>query len=132
MIQVSLVSPERILFEGEAKYVCLPGSKAPFTVHKGHAPVVSMLDPGILYISTENDLGRYAIDGGFAEVIHDKVTILIERARTSLEIDPDEEKEAIQEISKRIATTDEEIRQKEKELEIHRVRLRLIEKEFVK
>ena len=45
--QLSLVSPEKLLFAGQVDQVDLPGVEGDFGVLAGHAPIVAMLRPGI-------------------------------------------------------------------------------------
>jgi hypothetical protein len=47
-VQLSLVSPEKLLFAGEVDQVDLPGVEGDFGVLAGHAPIVAMLRPGIV------------------------------------------------------------------------------------
>ena len=42
-MKVTIVSPERVLFEGEADGVKVPGEKGRFEILKGHAPIISTL-----------------------------------------------------------------------------------------
>ena len=47
-IHFDLVSPEKLLFAGEANQVDVPGSEGDFGVLAGHAPLVTTLRPGFL------------------------------------------------------------------------------------
>ncbi|MFX5668386.1 F0F1 ATP synthase subunit epsilon, partial [Acinetobacter baumannii] len=49
--QLSLVSPEKLLFAGEVVQVDLPGVEGDFGVLSGHAPIVAMLRPGIVSVT---------------------------------------------------------------------------------
>lgn len=72
---LEVLSPEKRLFQGEVQEVTLPGTSGEFTVLHGHAPLVSSLTPGkIVYIqnSATHDI---SIQGGFAEVLKDKITV---------------------------------------------------------
>ncbi len=71
-----LVSPERVLFSGDASEVIVPGTNGQFTVLPGHAPFVSSLRPGVLMIKVPSGSRRVYIRGGIAEVEPDGLTIL--------------------------------------------------------
>lgn len=71
-----LVSPERVLFSGDANEVIVPGTDGQFTVLPGHAPFVSSLRPGVLMIKIPSGSRRIYIRGGIAEVEPDGLTIL--------------------------------------------------------
>lgn len=83
-----LVSPERLLFSGEATQVVVPGSEGDFTVLPNHAPVMSTLKPGVLLVSMR-DAGdsRIFVRGGFAEVGPTNLTVLAEQAIPLAELD---------------------------------------------
>ena len=76
-----LVSPERMLFSGEVEQVDVPGAEGDFGVLAQHAPLVSMLRPGILVVFRPGASPlRVVIGGGFAEVSPAGLTILAELA----------------------------------------------------
>jgi F-type H+-transporting ATPase subunit epsilon len=79
--QFDLVSPERMLFSGEVEQVDVPGAEGDFGVLAQHAPLVSMLRPGILVIIRPGAGPlRVVVGGGFAEVSPTGLTILAELA----------------------------------------------------
>jgi F-type H+-transporting ATPase subunit epsilon len=72
-----LVSPEKLLFSSEVRQVDVPGAEGYFGVLAGHAPVVTTLRPGILVIYGEaGEQLRIVVNGGFAEVGPDGLTVL--------------------------------------------------------
>jgi len=75
-----LVSPEKLLFAGEVTQVDLPGSEGDFGVLAGHAPLVSTLRPGVLVIRDERGELPVVVNGGFAEVGPNGLTVLAEMA----------------------------------------------------
>jgi len=78
--QVSLVSPEKLLFSGQADQVDLPGAEGDFGVLAGHAPVVAMLRPGIVTAIAGSVRDRFVVLGGLAEFSDGELTILAESA----------------------------------------------------
>lgn len=87
-LQVELVSPERILYTGEAEMVIartLGGGDIAFM--PGHAPFVGALDIATLTIRTEAGDELVAVHGGFVEVSGDRVTILSDVAELASQID---------------------------------------------
>ena len=61
--QLSLVSPEKLLFAGDVDQVDLPG----VGVLSGHAPIVAMLRPGIVTVTAASVSDKFAIFGGLVE-----------------------------------------------------------------
>lgn len=87
-LQVELVSPERILYSGEADMVIartVGGGDVAFLT--GHAPFVGALEIATLTIRSGGGDEVVAVHGGFVEVSHDTVTILSDVAELSSQID---------------------------------------------
>jgi F-type H+-transporting ATPase subunit epsilon len=86
--QFDLVSPEKLLFSETVDQVDVPGSEGDFGVLAGHAPLVATLRPGILTVYRGGDSFRVVVNGGFAEVNPDGLTVLAEMAVPADEFDP--------------------------------------------
>ena len=83
-----LVSPEKLLFTGEVEAVVVPGTEGEFTVLKDHAPVMSVLKPGIVEVDAGGAAtARLFVRGGFADVSPKGLTILAEYAVPVEELD---------------------------------------------
>ena len=74
--QLSLVSPEKLLFAGQVDQVDLPGAEGDFGVLAGHAPVVAVLRPGIVTTIAGTIRERFVVFGGLAEFSQAELTIL--------------------------------------------------------
>lgn len=84
----ALVSPERELFHGEVDHVVVPGSEGEFGVSPSHAPVMSVIKPGALRVLNDGAERRIYVNGGFADVTPDGLTVLAEEAVDLAEIEP--------------------------------------------
>ena len=82
-----LVSPEKLLFSGEVEQVDVPGSEGDFGVLAGHAPLVSLLRPGILTVHAGGGSERIVVLGGFVEVSAEGLTVLADVATSVEDID---------------------------------------------
>ena len=82
-----LVTPEKMIIPerhedakkqaaADAEQVVVPGADGQFTVLAGHAPVIAALRPGVLEIKLTSGARRVFVQGGFAEVEPDRLTIL--------------------------------------------------------
>lgn len=68
-LHLSIVSPEKRIFDGEVKIVTLPGTIGSFSILPGHAPIVSSLQAGTLsYTTAEGEEHSMDIQGGFVEM----------------------------------------------------------------
>ena len=76
-----LVSPEKLLFSGEAESVIIPGAEGEFTMLAQHAPLIALLKPGVLTIAAASGAQRIYVSGGFADATPAGLTILAEEAR---------------------------------------------------
>lgn len=94
-LQVELVSPERILYSGEADMVIartVGGGDIAFL--PGHAPFVGALEIATVTIRAAGGDEVVAVHGGFAEVSNDTVTILSDVAELSSQIDVERARQA--------------------------------------
>lgn len=65
---VTLVSPEQILYKGTAREVIIPAKEGTMTVLARHAPLLAALKNGILKITGESSEKKFNIENGFIEV----------------------------------------------------------------
>ena len=80
-LTVSVISPERVLFEGSAKSVVAPGFDGEMGILPMHAPLMTLLGRGVLRVETaEGGTQRFDVDGGFLQVAEDQVRVVTEKA----------------------------------------------------
>ncbi|PTS82598.1 MULTISPECIES: ATP synthase F1 subunit epsilon [unclassified Caulobacter] len=79
-LHFSLVAPERELFYGEVDLVQAPGAEGDFGVLVGHAPFMTTLREGRVTVKDGATTKLFDIQGGFADVGPDGLTILAEHA----------------------------------------------------
>jgi len=79
-LHFSLVAPERQLFSGDVDQVDAPGAEGDFGVLAGHAPFMTTLREGIVTITDGGTRRAFTIQGGFADVTGEGLTILAEQA----------------------------------------------------
>ncbi|MDZ4691225.1 F0F1 ATP synthase subunit epsilon [Terricaulis sp.] len=84
----ALVSPERELFNGEVDHVVVPGAEGEFGVLPNHAPVMSVIKPGALKVINDGAERRIFVNGGFADVTPEGLTVLAEEAIDLADIEP--------------------------------------------
>ena len=85
---VSLVTPERILFEGEAEMVTMRSGGGDIAFLANHEPYVSTVEIGLVRIDlADGEKQRFAAHGGFVEVDEGTVVVLSGVAERADEID---------------------------------------------
>ena len=101
---LEVVTPQSAIVSEEAQIVVAPGSEGEFGALKGHTTFLTSLKVGTLRYKDANGKERYLfINGGFAEVLPDKVTILAESAERRQHIDVQRATDAKARAEKRIA-----------------------------
>lgn len=96
MFKLSIVSPERILYEDEIRSLIVPGSEGYLGVLSNHAPLIATLKVGKITIKDETDIEKIlAISGGFIEVSGNTATILADAVEFVEEIDLQRAKDAL-------------------------------------
>jgi F-type H+-transporting ATPase subunit epsilon len=89
-LHAQLITPDRIIFDGEIRSVVLPGVEGDMTVFPGHQPLMTMLFPGMIIAVDAEGKGRRAfVRGGFVEITGTNVTILAEEAMAVEEVTPE-------------------------------------------
>ena len=87
-LQVELVSPERILFSGDATSVTARTADGNIAFLTGHAPFIGLLNIGVVTVDlTDGTKLKVAVHGGFVEVMDDRVTVLSDVAELADQID---------------------------------------------
>jgi F-type H+-transporting ATPase subunit epsilon len=77
MLHISVVSPEAMLYEGDAASVVAPAFDGEVGILTGHAPMVTLLGTGTLRVG---DGPSFSVSGGFVQVIANQVRVVTERA----------------------------------------------------
>lgn len=79
MIEFKLITPEKLVLEGKAKSIICPGIVGQLGFLPSHAPFLTTIGKGKLQINQEDLPKEFDIEGGFCEVLPDKVTILVDK-----------------------------------------------------
>jgi F-type H+-transporting ATPase subunit epsilon len=80
MLKVSVISPEATLFQGEVDSVIAPAFDGEVGILTSHAPMMTLLGKGILKLGAQGSAGRFAVEGGFLQVVDDNVRVVTEKA----------------------------------------------------
>lgn len=86
-IRCEIVSQDRTVFEGDVDIVVLPGAAGEMGVLPHHAPVLALLQYGVIKIRQGAQEQLFTVSGGLAEVQPEIVTILADAAENIEEID---------------------------------------------
>jgi F-type H+-transporting ATPase subunit epsilon len=86
-IRVEIVSEDRMVYEGMADIVVVPGVAGEMGILPNHAPLISTLNFGILTVRAQGEEEVFTISGGIVEVQPDIITVLASAAENVQEID---------------------------------------------
>lgn len=75
-MNLTIITPEERIFEGEADLVQLPGSDGLFEILKNHAPMIASLGKGKVKIALNGTLQYFEINGGVAKVSENEIIVL--------------------------------------------------------
>lgn len=86
-IRCEIVSQDRMVYEGDADIVVLPGRDGEMGILPNHAPLLTTLKYGILTVRAKGEEQVFTIAGGVAEIQPDVITVLADAAENVMEID---------------------------------------------
>lgn len=95
-IRCEIVSQDRMVFEGDADIVIVPGALGEMGILPGHAPLLSALDMGVIRVKMDQEEEVFTVTGGFIEVQPDIVTIMADAAENVEEIDIERAQQAME------------------------------------
>lgn len=83
MLTVSVISPEALLFEGQADEVVAPAFDGMVGILTGHAPMMTLLGKGELRVGSGTNVTRFTVEGGFLQVVDNQVRVVTEKAKAA-------------------------------------------------
>jgi len=78
MMQLTILTPNKKVFQGNITSVTIPGSAGTFQVLENHAPIISSLEPGKITYVNEGEKKELMVQQGMISVHNNQVTILAE------------------------------------------------------
>jgi F-type H+-transporting ATPase subunit epsilon len=81
VLTVSVISPEALVFEGQADSVVAPAFDGDVGILTGHAPMMTLLGKGTLRVGSGGGSRSFTIEGGFLQVAGDAVRVVTEKAK---------------------------------------------------
>ena len=97
MFQLSIVTPEKVVFDGEVVSLLVPGMEGYLGVLSNHAPLITALQPDRIEFQDDQDkIQIFSVSGGFVEVSGNRATLLADTAEHCEEIDIDRAQTALE------------------------------------
>ena len=124
-IQLEIVTPTRILDEGQVSYVRCPGVDGSFGVMANHIEGIIVLDVGEVKVRKNSQDEYLAISGGYAEIMEDRLELLVESVEKSSEIDSERAEMSMKRARTRKSEQDPELNETRIEASLARALNRL-------
>ena len=100
-LHISIIAPDRTVWDSNAEEVIILSSTGQLGILRGHAPLLTALDIGVMRVRTDKEWTPIVLMGGFAEVENDELTILVNGAEEGASINKEEAQKELEEMTAR-------------------------------
>lgn len=108
-IRLEIVTPDRLLLSEEVDEVSIPGSEGYLGILPGHLPLLTLLGIGILSYRKGSEKQSFAVTGGFAEVLPDRVIVVADNVERPEEIDVSRARESKERAEGRLSSAQDSL-----------------------
>ncbi|AFY69184.1 ATP synthase F1 subcomplex epsilon subunit [Thalassoporum mexicanum PCC 7367] len=126
-LKVKVISPDQVVVDDEAEEVILPSTTGQLGILTDHVPLLTALDIGVMRLRKDKSWQSIALMGGFAEIEENELTILVNGAQTSSDIDADAARNELVAAEERLSKVDSSNKQEKLQAEqaLRRARARV-------
>jgi F-type H+-transporting ATPase subunit epsilon len=121
----SVITPERAVLETDATFVAFPAHDGEVGILRNHAPLLYKLGVGVLRVETPEEKHAFFVDGGFAQMVENRLTLLTEQAKSVNEIDRAAAERSLDEARSLPAKGEAEIAARQRAVQRARVQIQL-------
>ncbi len=123
----SVITPERAVLETEATFVAFPAHDGEVGILPGRAPLLFKMGIGELRVESPEGNHRFFVDGGFAQMVENRLTLLTEQARAVEEIGRAAAERALAEARNLPMVTDAEFAARQRAVRRAETQIHLVE-----
>jgi F-type H+-transporting ATPase subunit epsilon len=127
-LQLVVVTPEATVLDAAVDYVSIPAVDGELGVMANHAPLMARLACGELRLHREGKTERYYVDGGFAQVADNVVSVLTNQTLAAAEIDAEQARARLAEAESQKGSSGVDESQRLRTIEQARAQLRMAAK----
>jgi F-type H+-transporting ATPase subunit epsilon len=121
----SVITPERAVLEAEATQVVFPAHDGEVGILRGRAPLLYKMGSGLLRLEGPEGDRSLFVDGGFAQMVDNRLTILTEQAKEVSELDRAAAERALAEARQMPMGTDSQFAARQRAVESARAQIKL-------
>ena len=108
--QLDIVTPTKVISEGQVEYLRAPSTEGLFGILGGHAVATILMDIGEIKITKDGKEFYYATNGGFADIRPESVMLLVETAEKVSDIDKDRAENAMKRAKDRFQDNETDLK----------------------
>ena len=108
--QLDIVTPTKVISEGQVEYLRAPSTEGLFGILGGHAVATILIDIGEIKVTKEGKEFYYATNGGFADIRPESVMLLVETAEKVSDIDKDRAENAMKRAKDRFQDNETDLK----------------------
>lgn len=126
-LTVKVISPDKTVLDDLAEEVVLPSTTGQLGILTNHAPLITALDIGVMRYRKDKVWSAIALDGGFAEVEDNEITILVRSAEAGKNINAEAARKSLETAEGHLGSLKEDDKQGkiQAEQEVRRARARV-------
>ena len=108
--QLDIVTPTKVISEGQVEYLRAPSPEGLFGILGGHAIATILMDIGEIKVTKAGKEFYYATNGGFADIRPESVMLLVETAENISDIDKDRAENAMKRAKDRLQDNETDLK----------------------
>lgn len=126
LLDIEIVSPEKLVFKGMGKVLTVPGVDGRFQVLNMHAAMIAMFEAGVITVEDEKgEKINFSTRGGVAEVKKNKLVVLADAAEAKDDIDIERARKAMERANERLKEGGKDIDRERAKYSLQRAQIRL-------
>ena len=126
--QLDIVTPTKVMSEGQVEYLRAPSTEGLFGILGGHAVATILIDIGEIKVTKEGKEFYYATNGGFADIRPESVMLLVETAEKYSDIDKDRAEKAMKRAKDKLQDNETDLKRAKDAIARARNRLKITDR----
>jgi F-type H+-transporting ATPase subunit epsilon len=126
--QLDIVTPTKVISEGQVEYLRAPSTEGLFGILGGHAVATILIDIGEIKVTKEGKEFYYATNGGFADIRPESVMLLVETAEKNSDIDKDRAEKAMKRAKDKLQDNETDLKRAKDAISRARNRLKITDR----